>query len=81
MRSYNCTPESHPILPPTYQHPLWYAWDLAVDHIMSQIPQLLNKTAEYNVRDDYIVANSVSNIFVAKYVFSGTTKCVSSLVN
>lgn len=48
MRSYNCTPESHPILPPTYQHPLWYAWDLAVDHIMSQIPQLLNKTAEYN---------------------------------
>ena len=23
MRSYNCTPISSPVLPPTYQHPMW----------------------------------------------------------
>ena len=23
MRSYNCTPISHPRLPPTYMHPMW----------------------------------------------------------
>ena len=49
MRSYNCTPESHPYLPSTYQHPLWQAWDLAVDHIMSQLPHLIEDTQEYEV--------------------------------
>ena len=31
MRSYDCTPVSTPQLPPTHQHPMWKAWDLAVD--------------------------------------------------
>ncbi|XP_072037046.1 regulatory-associated protein of mTOR-like isoform X3 [Amphiura filiformis] len=46
MRSYNCTPLSSPRLPPTYQHPMWQAWDLAVDICLSQLPALLNG-AEY----------------------------------
>ena len=49
MRSYNCTPESHPYLPPTYQHHLWQAWDLVVDHIMAQLPSLIDGTQEYEV--------------------------------
>ena len=49
MRSYNCTPESHPYLPPTYQHHLWQAWDLVVDHIMAQLPSLIDETQEYEV--------------------------------
>ena len=49
MRSYNCTPESHPYLPPTYQHHLWQAWDLVVDHIMAQLPSLVDGTQEYEV--------------------------------
>ncbi|EFA82813.1 WD40 repeat-containing protein [Heterostelium album PN500] len=41
MRSANCTPISCPKLPPTYQHPMWQAWDLAADLVISQLPTLL----------------------------------------
>ncbi|XP_072168199.1 regulatory-associated protein of mTOR-like [Diadema setosum] len=40
MRTYNCTPVSSPRLPPTYQHTMWQAWDLAVDACLSQLPAL-----------------------------------------
>ena len=60
MRSYNCTPESHPELPPTYQHPLWHSWDLAVDHILAQLPQLIDGTKEYEVAP---IINSHTNWF------------------
>lgn len=49
MRSYNCTPESHPSLPPTYHHCMWQAWDLALDHIMAQLPALIDKQVNYEV--------------------------------
>ncbi|KAL5018968.1 hypothetical protein ScPMuIL_004690 [Solemya velum] len=42
MRSYNCTPISSPKLPPTYQHPMWQAWDMALDLCLRQLPQLLS---------------------------------------
>lgn len=41
MRSYNCTPCSSPKLPPTYHHPMWQAWDLAVDNCLHQLPSVL----------------------------------------
>jgi regulator-associated protein of mTOR len=41
LRSYSCTPVSHPELPTTHQHPLWDAWDMAVDHCLAQLPGLL----------------------------------------
>ena len=41
MRSHDCTPVSLPHLPPTYQHPLWRAWDLAADMCISQLPSLI----------------------------------------
>lgn len=50
MRSYNCSPVSHPVIAVTYQHPLWQAWDLVVDHIMSQLPHIIDGTKEYMVR-------------------------------
>lgn len=44
MRSYQCTPMSTPKLPETHDHPMWQAWDLAVDMCLFQLPAL--KTAE-----------------------------------
>ncbi|KAF4526070.1 hypothetical protein B566_EDAN007563 [Ephemera danica] len=41
MRSYDCTPVSSPSLPPTYQHPMWQAWDLALDLCLGQLPAML----------------------------------------
>ncbi|BFZ17584.1 hypothetical protein BsWGS_20619 [Bradybaena similaris] len=37
MRSYNCVPLSNPKLPPTHQHPMWQAWDLALDLCLQQL--------------------------------------------
>ncbi|XP_034933935.1 regulatory-associated protein of mTOR isoform X2 [Chelonus insularis] len=42
LRSYDCTPVSCPKLPPTYQHPMWQAWDLALDLCLSQLPIVVN---------------------------------------
>ncbi|KAG2387137.1 hypothetical protein C9374_002172 [Naegleria lovaniensis] len=48
MRSANCTPVSYPKLPETHNHPMWDAWDLALDQCVSQLPNLLNNpNAEY----------------------------------
>jgi regulator-associated protein of mTOR len=47
MRSYDCTPISAPQLPPTHQHPMWKAWDLAVDISLAQLPAILENGATY----------------------------------
>ncbi|XP_022092317.1 regulatory-associated protein of mTOR-like isoform X1 [Acanthaster planci] len=41
MRTFNCSPVSSPRLPPTYQHSMWQAWDLALDVCLAQLPGLL----------------------------------------
>lgn len=40
MRSCDCTPISSPVLPPTYQHPMWAAWDLVLDLCLGQLPAI-----------------------------------------
>ncbi|KAF2021913.1 WD repeat-containing protein-like protein mip1 [Aaosphaeria arxii CBS 175.79] len=40
MRVYHCHPVSHPEVPHTYDHPLWRSWDLAVELILAQLPDL-----------------------------------------
>ena len=37
MKSNDCTPVSQPKLPPTHQHPMWEAWDMAVDICLAQV--------------------------------------------
>ncbi|RUP46954.1 hypothetical protein BC936DRAFT_146332 [Jimgerdemannia flammicorona] len=41
LRSHQCTPMSMPKLAPTHNHPMWAAWDLAVDVCLAQLPALL----------------------------------------
>jgi regulatory associated protein of mTOR len=43
MRNYNCHPISNPPLPPTHNHPMWEAWDLAVDQCLNQMPEIVEK--------------------------------------
>lgn len=47
LRSYDCTPVSSPALPPTFRHPFWASWDLALDLALSQLPDILAGRAEY----------------------------------
>ena len=48
LHSYSCKPVTHPELPPTYHHPLWEAWDMALDHCLAQLPAL-REGQEYQV--------------------------------
>ncbi|KAJ7950080.1 regulatory-associated protein of TOR 1-like [Quillaja saponaria] len=41
MRSANCSPISYPMLPPTHQHHMWDAWDMAAELCLSQLPSLI----------------------------------------
>uniref|UniRef100_A0A2P2MA86 Regulatory-associated protein of TOR 1 isoform X1 n=1 Tax=Rhizophora mucronata TaxID=61149 RepID=A0A2P2MA86_RHIMU len=41
MRSANCSPVSLPMLPPTHQHHMWDAWDMAAEICLSQLPSLV----------------------------------------
>eukprot|EP00051_Salpingoeca_urceolata_P019295 m.280281 g.280281 ORF g.280281 m.280281 type:complete len:1393 (+) comp19398_c0_seq3:236-4414(+) len=47
MRSVNCNPVCSPPLPKTFDHPLWQAWDFAVDFCLAQLPAILDKKAEF----------------------------------
>ncbi|XP_069979013.1 regulatory-associated protein of mTOR isoform X2 [Penaeus vannamei] len=48
MRSYDCTPVSSPQLPPTHQHPMWDAWDLALELCLGQLPTALRTEDPYS---------------------------------
>eukprot|EP00887_Chlorella_sp_A99_P005702 scaffold1.g5702.t1 len=37
LRAANCTPLSHPRLPPTHQHAMWQAWDMAAEMCLLQV--------------------------------------------
>ncbi|XP_033214111.1 regulatory-associated protein of mTOR isoform X2 [Belonocnema kinseyi] len=47
LRSYDCTPVSCPKLPPTFQHPMWQAWDLALDLCLTQLPAILQSEESF----------------------------------
>ncbi|QDZ20105.1 regulatory-associated protein of TOR [Chloropicon primus] len=42
MRAFGCMPLSCPALPPTHQHAMWHAWDLAAETCLAQLPGLLS---------------------------------------
>lgn len=40
MRCYGCHPMSVPVMPDTHNHPMWESWDLAMEMVLAQLPQL-----------------------------------------
>lgn len=40
MRTFNCRPVSYPELPSLHEHHLWGSWDLAVELVLIQLPEL-----------------------------------------
>nr|XP_018672805.1 regulatory-associated protein of mTOR-like isoform X1 [Ciona intestinalis] len=60
MRSYRCTPVSDPPLPPTFRHPMWGAWDHAVDVCLSQLPQMLNEETKYVFKNSPFFAEQLT---------------------
>ncbi|KAF2643093.1 WD repeat-containing protein-like protein mip1 [Massarina eburnea CBS 473.64] len=55
MRVYHCHPVSHPEIPQTHNHPLWKSWDLAVELILAQLPDL---QAEARGEKEYVYRHS-----------------------
>jgi regulatory associated protein of mTOR len=52
MKKYHCHPQCYPEIPDMSDHPLWQSWDLAVETMLFQLPDLLaaqrgEKTYEY----------------------------------
>ena len=45
FKSLGCTPSSLPALPSTWRHPMWDAWDQAVEHALMQLPSVLTPEA------------------------------------
>ena len=41
MRANFCHPTTQPALPVTHTHPLWQAWDLAIEMVLAQLPALI----------------------------------------
>jgi regulator-associated protein of mTOR len=41
LRALSCTPRSSPALPSTAGHPMWAAWDMALEACLLQLPALL----------------------------------------
>lgn len=65
MRSYDCTPISQPSLPSMQEHGMWKAWDLAVDMALSQLSNILHKSATYKPSTffaEQLTAFEVSNV-------------------
>ncbi|CAG7784958.1 unnamed protein product [Allacma fusca] len=60
MRTYDCTPISSPKLPPTAQHPMWAAWDLALDMCLSQLPAVLEEIASTSQQPNNVGTNGNS---------------------
>lgn len=48
MRSFGCTPQSHPELPATHNHHLWKSFDLAMENLFSKLPAMISEEEANN---------------------------------
>ena len=47
MKFYGCNPITEPRLASTHLHPLWAAWDFAIDICVRQLPRIINDPESY----------------------------------
>ncbi|KAF2839080.1 WD-repeat protein mip1 [Patellaria atrata CBS 101060] len=71
MRVYHCTPQCYPVIPQTYNHPLWKSWDLAVEMILAQLPDLLaaergDKPYEYQHSDFFAEQLTAFEVYLSQ---------------
>ena len=68
MRANNCHPTTQPALPETHNHPLWQAWDFAIEMVLAQLPALV-ASEEGGPRYDYIHSTFFSEQLTAFEVY------------
>ncbi|KAJ1923017.1 Target of rapamycin complex 1 subunit kog1 [Tieghemiomyces parasiticus] len=53
MRAYGCHPMSYPELPPTHDHPLWEAFEYALDECLTQLPAFI-AASQHNIHYEFV---------------------------
>lgn len=71
MRVHQCHPQSFPVLPPTYAHPMWDSWDLAVDTCLAQLPALLQPGVDH--QETYVASSFFTEQLQAFEVWLNTS--------
>ena len=68
MRCYGCHPMSVPVMPDTHDHPMWESWDLAMEMVLAQLPQL-RAADEGGMQYEYIHSNFFAEQLTAFEVY------------
>ncbi|KAF1810164.1 WD repeat-containing protein-like protein mip1 [Eremomyces bilateralis CBS 781.70] len=69
MQTYHCHPQCYPEIPDTHNDPLWHSWDLALENIMAQMPDLMaaqreEKEYEYHPSDFFAEQLSAFEVYL-----------------
>ena len=68
MRAHNCHPMTQPALPETHNHPLWQAWDFAIEMVLTQLPALI-ASEEGGPRYEYVHSTFFSEQLTAFEIY------------
>ncbi|KAB8356410.1 hypothetical protein FH972_023993 [Carpinus fangiana] len=63
MRFYQCHPQCHPPFPSCHDHPLWDSWDLAIESVLNQLPNLIRaerKEIDYEYKHSEFFAEQLT---------------------
>lgn len=64
MKTYQCTPQSYPLLPDTSNHPLWKTWDLTAESFILYVNSMLNGSMMVDPRNNIVIQSPNLSFFV-----------------